>query len=73
VTIGSIEQGASGSSLWLTLPGGRRAHFVVEHGDLRIEPATWHPAFGREEATVCLVVGAHREGALVRLAWERAS
>ena len=40
----------------MTLPQGQRIAISIEGGRLRMEPATWHPEFGREEPTICLVV-----------------
>lgn len=47
---------AGGEPLTLRLPEGRVARFTAESHAVRVEPAMWHPEFGRSEPTVCLVV-----------------
>ena len=41
---------------FLLLPGGGEVSITASGGHVRVEPATWHPAFGWTVPTSCLVV-----------------
>lgn len=55
--------------LRLVLPDGQRVRIQVEGGVVHIEPATWHPQFGRSEPTACLVVVFGGDRVRTRIEW----
>lgn len=52
------------------LPDGHEFYWSIDEGVCRIEEATWHPAFGVIEPTVCIVVRLVAGRAQLRLTWE---
>ena len=56
----------------LQLRMGQSVRLQVEGGALREEASSWHPAFGRSEPNVCLVVDFNHEVLRTRLDWGRA-
>lgn len=54
----------------LTLPRGESVTFMAERGRCRIEDASWHPRFGADVPTRCVVVTLEADGALVRVTWQ---
>jgi uncharacterized heparinase superfamily protein len=63
--------GTAGGAATLQLPGRGSVRLSVEGGALSVEPSTWHPAFGRSEANVCLRV--RFEGPLLRTRFDWAA
>jgi uncharacterized heparinase superfamily protein len=61
------------SSVALRLPDGHRVHVDVEVGRLEVVPATWHPEFGQDVATRCLVVRLDGATSRVRVVWPDAA
>ena len=51
VTVESRE----GESIVLQVPRLEKVALCMSGGRWRVEPATWHPEFGRSEETLCLV------------------
>lgn len=53
----------------MRLPGGESVRITVERGRMRIEPASWHPEFGADQSTRCLVVELLGGVARTRIDW----
>ena len=57
----------------LRLKGGRLIRVLVDGGTLRVEPATWHPRFGQNLPTSCLVTELTGAVLRTRIDWSEAS
>lgn len=57
----------------LTLPRGESVTLAVERGRCRVEDASWHPRFGADLPTRCVVVELEPNGALTRISWQAPS
>ena len=62
----------SSRELLLTLPEGRCVRLSVERGDVRIEPACWHPEFGRDVPNACIAVTLDAGASRLQLGWDAA-
>jgi uncharacterized heparinase superfamily protein len=60
---------ASDTQVQLQLPQGQLLRFQAHQGRLALEPASWHPYFGRCEASHRIVVDSEAGGVSVVLDW----
>jgi len=54
---------------WLELPNRQRLHWMIENGQARLIPATWHPRFGVSEANHCLEISCNDLETQLFLQW----
>jgi uncharacterized heparinase superfamily protein len=66
-----LADGAYAGRALLQTPGQRDIGFCVEGGVLSVEPSTWHPEFGRTEASLCLVVNFTAPHLRTRIDWKQ--
>lgn len=60
---------ADATVLHLRLRNGVGVTMLIEGGSTRIEPATWHPEFGRDVPTSCIIVRFGGASVTTRLEW----
>lgn len=60
---------APGTGTFL-LPSGRLLRWTAVGRQALLQPTTWHPEFGRSQATLCLIVPLADGGSLLNVAWD---
>lgn len=66
----SIEPGPTCRDGRGFLPDGRSFSWLIEEGEGRIEPATWHPRFGVIEPNLCIVLRLIQGSGRMRFSWD---